>query len=640
MPTLYPSAIVSQSGLYGSLAALADDPADPDSDWMTVTEQTGTVWYVRPKGGTYGAENGTSYDDAWDGLPAVVWGGSGIQPGDTLYVCGLHTHTMASWATNGALLTPISGTADARVTIRGNYPGDPGTIWGHYHPAYATYTNVGDDTYSFVLTGYSDYDYWFQDVQSTPVMLVRAATLDECRATPGSYYSATYLSGATYYAHLTDGGSPATRLWVPAYGYRFNLASLSYITFRSLDMYGFQAGAAGYHHMRWDDCTLMYAQGNVLAFFEGAHYMEVLDCEIGFGSNGIYTIHSYDENAPSYCTFRGNYIHDIGTRPKSYNGDAHAVGIQGGTGNLIEDNYCDNCGTSIMLYAYASQTLTNTIVRGNLVTNPHNLGNNPKYGISTQCDNDSLLDKSGNIFENNIVVGATWGGRSQFEWDVLYQHNVFIDCGIGLGGSRSILANAIYQRAATKPTKPPNDAAPVPDGWYTNVGDVPAGADPLWASQGIFASNIWAWLEPVELAGGVVPDFFDPNGGAFGPKITGRNNIFVNCPQAINVATSAATGFTWMKADGNLYDDCNEWRVHGSSSFTFANWQARTNTYSTFDPNGIEADPLFVGSGDYHLQASSPAIDAGITSTATVDRDGNARPSGDGYDIGAYEYQA
>ena len=60
--------------------------------------------------------------------------------------------------------------------------------------------------------------------------------------------------------------------------------------------------------------------------------------------------------------------------------------------------------------------------------------------------------------------------------------------------------------------------------------------------------------------------------------------------------------------------------------------------------NTIVKDPKFVnyqsdGSGDYHLTSRSPAIDAGTTVGApSIDYDGNYRPYGKTYDIGAYEY--
>ncbi len=52
------------------------------------------------------------------------------------------------------------------------------------------------------------------------------------------------------------------------------------------------------------------------------------------------------------------------------------------------------------------------------------------------------------------------------------------------------------------------------------------------------------------------------------------------------------------------------------------------------------ADPGFVdpANGDYHLLPTSAAIDAGVDAGVTVDMDGDPRPYGAGYDIGADEY--
>jgi len=50
-------------------------------------------------------------------------------------------------------------------------------------------------------------------------------------------------------------------------------------------------------------------------------------------------------------------------------------------------------------------------------------------------------------------------------------------------------------------------------------------------------------------------------------------------------------------------------------------------------------DPAFVDpdGGDYHLGPASAAIDAGVDAGVTTDIDGDARPIGSGYDIGADE---
>lgn len=52
----------------------------------------------------------------------------------------------------------------------------------------------------------------------------------------------------------------------------------------------------------------------------------------------------------------------------------------------------------------------------------------------------------------------------------------------------------------------------------------------------------------------------------------------------------------------------------------------------------IDADPIFVGDGDYHLIASSPCIDAGTDIGVYTDIDGDVRSLGDGFDMGADEH--
>jgi hypothetical protein len=81
----------------------------------------------------------------------------------------------------------------------------------------------------------------------------------------------------------------------------------------------------------------------------------------------------------------------------------------------------------------------------------------------------------------------------------------------------------------------------------------------------------------------------------------------------------------------------------GNTRITLAQWQSTTGQ----DTHSIIALPaaLFVdvAADDYHLPLSSPARDAGTTTTladAPADRDGVPRPQGAGVDIGAYERQS
>ena len=78
----------------------------------------------------------------------------------------------------------------------------------------------------------------------------------------------------------------------------------------------------------------------------------------------------------------------------------------------------------------------------------------------------------------------------------------------------------------------------------------------------------------------------------------------------------------------------------GDTVISLAEWQALG-----FDTHSITSTPELLfqnpASNNYHLRSDSPAIDCGFPlSDVLNDLEGNPRPLGSQYDIGAYEYAA
>ncbi|MBB5987440.1 phage tail protein [Sphingobium lignivorans] len=63
----------------------------------------------------------------------------------------------------------------------------------------------------------------------------------------------------------------------------------------------------------------------------------------------------------------------------------------------------------------------------------------------------------------------------------------------GDDGADGQATDVIFRRAATQPATPP-DSSGVPPGWYATTGEVPASADPMWASFRTRATSASAWV--------------------------------------------------------------------------------------------------------------------------------------------------
>ncbi len=122
------------------------------------------------------------------------------------------------------------------------------------------------------------------------------------------------------------------------------------------------------------------------------------------------------------------------------------------------------------------------------------------------------------------------------------------------------------------------------------------------------------------------------------------NNKFYNC-----VIDNADNLFNCQRPNsGNELVNCIVTRVDtfltgdDPSNFIYSYCNFYNNGFDMPSGTGnIDQDPEFINidDADYHLQSTSPCVDAGTSTDAPAeDYEGTSRPQGSGYDIGAYEY--
>lgn len=126
-----------------------------------------------------------------------------------------------------------------------------------------------------------------------------------------------------------------------------------------------------------------------------------------------------------------------------------------------------------------------------------------------------------------------------------------------------------------------------------------------------------------------------------------ENNLVVAGPENVFIGSFDAGSSVGNTFDHNLYFSAGgaaagDFSLNGSFFAGFSAWQSGTGN----DANSLTVDPLLVDGdgGDLHLQANSPAVDAGnpayLPEPGETDLDGAARLVGAAVDLGADELSA
>jgi hypothetical protein len=150
------------------------------------------------------------------------------------------------------------------------------------------------------------------------------------------------------------------------------------------------------------------------------------------------------------------------------------------------------------------------------------------------------------------------------------------------------------------------------------------------------ASGVDIWNNVIYDGVGAYPAgliIFD-NGTYFVDNIDFRNNIIGS-----GMARAISANYAWKNHfsafDNNAVENPVFEERNPKASLTLAQLQASGSALNSFTTSPGFVDPA---GRDFHLQSTSPAIDAGANVGLTKDYEGNTIPQGAAPDIGAYEY--
>ena len=260
----------------------------------------------------------------------------------------------------------------------------------------------------------------------------------------------------------------------------------------------------------------------------------------------------------------------------------------------------------------------------------------------------SVVDGYGNVVRNNIIYNCSSGAgisldsRPQSGDDILEgflcEKNKIYNCQYGIGIRKSLTGAGMEGQSHT------SNGIIINNVIYNCTGTP-------W-SYGLLIENSQdtynLTLSNILLANNTIVNC---SAGAVGfgagyvqyNSIEIKNNIFYNTySSAAEVWIKNTQSLPAINLDHNLYYSTNggsDLNVEGIS-FSLSQFKVANILQEV---NGISGNPQFTNlSGfDFSINENSPAVDRGLTlSNVTDDFNGNLRPAGAGYDIGAYEYGA
>ncbi len=334
-------------------------------------------------------------------------------------------------------------------------------------------------------------------------------------------------------------------------------------------------------------------------------------------------------NGATILVHNGTYVENI-----NFKGKAITVQSENGAANTIIDG---NAFGSVV--TFNSGETNTSILSGFTIRN-----GNSSYGGGIYCDTYCFANITNCTISGNTATNGDGGG--------IYCDSsspTITNCTISSNTATNGDGGGIYCDSSS----PTITNCTISGNTATNDG---SGAILKGSGGGIYLEGGISKITNCVISGNTAGSSVDGGGGIYS---NGTGLIITNCTISGNVATNGkgsgifCFGYAFPNpayskvVNSILWGDMaagnpNEVHQDGYITITFSDINPAYITGGIPQPlsNNINEDPLFVGSGDYHLTPGSPCIDAGTDAGApATDIDGDARPQsvGGGYDMGADE---
>jgi hypothetical protein len=231
---------------------------------------------------------------------------------------------------------------------------------------------------------------------------------------------------------------------------------------------------------------------------------------------------------------------------------------------------------------------------------------------------------SGNTFSGNTVKWDSGGGLSLFKATATLNGNTITGNTSQYGSS-----GGIYLKVS--------DSTLNGNVIYGNTAETNAGGIQLYWSDAILTNNIIAGNQAGGNGAGLMVQRCSPtlshttianNTGASGVWLTDLGGVYASPTFANTILSGHTVG---VLADPGNTAIFNATLLYANPT----NWRGAGITHT----NDHTGNPVFANpGGDYHIAGTSAAIDHGVDAGVNTDMDGDARPWGAGYDLGADEY--